>query len=1676
MNKLSLARILLVVLMIAGGSMVPADRVMGAGAVTMQADVNAFGPHSMYLAVWNYAVPTISDAMDKAPLFRLSVTNGLDRDVCAKYRLDASYDGRGYGGGIGTASGFAVFEPVLVPAGSTVHYEINTKNLSFIDQVLPDLQNKDLDINQLREKYKDQLGPFATWNVIDSGSSSDVNANDLWPVLARMDFPGGRYVLSIESWYQDAGPNGTCSATTGSWNYLEKESYTWEISKIGNVKAVYPLAMHGDLLSPTQPFNFIWSNPLLPVHVQRVDVQLVLKHGSKTIWTFRKEIPAGELSNKEYAVLFDPAKAAEELVGGETYTWRVSLSDPANIPFGITGREFAAAEESFTLSNTQPRVSISPPVKDGLSYTFSGEIRDTEDEKLRQLGYNTTRAQYCWSVAQGGSVKQSVCDTKPEVAESFTFKPSARGVYTVTLSARDQHGAVADPDVYYIDNKLPTVSLSGPVEVQLVDRAFTVSASIYDEDNDDLTLIWRVDNKIVATQAGVGGRDTVEKEFTLTTTGTHTISVEVSDGLPGTQSASFSVQVEEMAVNRTPEIQAPAALTVKDIPGLTCFDLPLMVIDDQDEDLTVGVALLSAGGSGVLASWEAEVAPNSSTTLSFCHSPALAAGEYQVRITTADKERAAAVPVLVKVTVSAEPPVLPPTAYTLSIVRPAAGTSVMVGSEVTVEAAVEPALPEDGELRFFIGTVELEQADSKTSRPHIVSTADTRSGLLLVRVEAWSKGVKVAEAVRQLSVIPVKLNFLQPAEGEYEIFDILTLEAELTGAPSEAVVSFYKDNNLLGNAYTVSRADVVKGMITFKAQAELDGMVLAAATKTVLVKRPQVTLTLSPAGTAFTAGDEVYLSAVLTGAPAAGGIGLRFYAGTLAIPVTEDGRYKYTFNKADGITGQVTLRARLVTEADGLTLAQDDLVVKVAPNRAPEVQQLSVSPAAEGLTYELTEVQSAIPLTFTAVAVDPDGDALEWSWTIAKDDAVVFETAAEDSVLAYTFDSPGLYEVQVTATDAAIRGEAAAAGSRSLRLMITRQVVGVVNTAPVLEIEPPAKNTYLAGERINVNARVSDADGDQIHVTWSLVDERGGESLILDTVAAVDCPDRQGACAPLEARLPQVKEATTYSLKAVANDMRGGSASAQLSIVVNPVVAVIPPQPVITAPEKITAGVPAVFTAGLAQSEQQGTVSFIWSAAKAGGDTYAGTGETFEVTFRQSGLHTVKLEAVNDLGGVGEATLNVAVAANQPPFLELLDGQGNSFPNPMTVTVKPGENSPVINVYAVFTDPDNSDSWDDLRRPVKWQVNPEAPFTVDTTDGADGNREVLAFGPAAPGAYLITAIIEDSLGQLTGDVKTIVIAQEQPVTDDREDDREEEGPRPPAKANVAPAVSILSTALQVTADQPTWFEAMVSDGEAGSLTLLWLVDGVPVPGSQASINLETAAGSGTGDAGGDGEDERPYRGVGRASITLKPGVYSLTARVIDAAGAQGEDTKEGVEAVTVTGVVATGKILRPLPNTKVFAGGRVDFTAMVSPLDADVQWVITDSATGVQSELSRDLSFGIDAGVPPLTVGLHEVELLVEGQSVGAPVSIEVWEAVETRARVASIYGIDREVKARLVRLDGTVQELAVGDGVLYNLYEGDEVIVDYAPRVVSRHLVIWPVVGKPIRLGTGGSYKAVLE
>lgn len=173
------------------------------------------------------------------------------------------------------------------------------------------------------------------------------------------------------------------------------------------------------------------------------------------------------------------------------------------------------------------------------------------------------------------------------------------GEYTITVTASDGESTTSKEVLIIVNKKeeAPVIDVAKPIESALIideTQGIEFSADATDLNKDPLTYAWKVDGNDVGTESSY------TYETTYDDAGTHTVKVEVSDGL-SSDSRIWSIDVNN--VNRKPVLEGLSDITAKETDTIT---ITALATDDDQDSITYDISDNRFGQEDNVFTWETD--------------------------------------------------------------------------------------------------------------------------------------------------------------------------------------------------------------------------------------------------------------------------------------------------------------------------------------------------------------------------------------------------------------------------------------------------------------------------------------------------------------------------------------------------------------------------------------------------------------------------------------------------------------------------------------------------------------------------------------------------------------------------------------------------------------------------------------------------------------------------------------------------------------------------------------------------------------------------------------------------------------------------------------------------------------------------------------------------------------
>ena len=640
-----------------------------------------------------------------------------------------------------------------------------------------------------------------------------------------------------------------------------------------------------------------------------------------------------------------------------------------------TGKE---GRDSTTIQvgppNSSPTCSISAPATDeagpeGALVPFTGEVGDVDVA----ADWLTVR----WGSDKDGELGESAPNSSGGV--TFPYADLTVDTHVVTMTVTDEVGATCAADVIYTVGTPPELTVTAPVDGEVLNETDAVSFTATVLDNEDLetdiVVAWSSDVDGEFSTQGADSSGAISFSVDTLSAGAHALTVRATDtdGLYAQTSLGITI-------NAVPT--APTVSITPD-PATTASTLTASASGSTDPD-----------GSGTVTysyAWHEDGGLSSvSTSATFPSSDTSKHSTYRVVATPSDGTGPGPTGEA-ELTIDNTAPVL--TGPTLS------ASSAQVGDTLTCTATASDADAVD------TPTVSYVWSDGSAGATYTMTSADAVGGSITCTATATATaddgdgGTDSGTATATVdNPDPVMASVtVTPSTGQ--VGDVLTCSATATDADGGTPTRTYSwTGGATGATYTILDTDDPGDVLTCTATAT--DAESGTASDTVSNTDPVMgTVSISPAS----ANNDDTLTCSATATDPDGGSPTLTYAWS---------------GSSAGSLGTVDLSTTTVASSETVTCtatASDTdgggavgTATLTTANRAPIV---SLSPSSGAVTSDT--------LTCSASASDDDGDSLTttFSWTVGGTTVSATSTASLSSTLAGAFVAGNLVACTATTAD-----------------------------------------------------------------------------------------------------------------------------------------------------------------------------------------------------------------------------------------------------------------------------------------------------------------------------------------------------------------------------------------------------------------------------------------------------------------------------------------------------------------------------------------------------------------------------------------------------------------------------------------------------------------------------------
>lgn len=885
-----------------------------------------------------------------------------------------------------------------------------------------------------------------------------------------------------------------------------------------------------------------------------------------------------------------------------------------------------------------------------------------------------------------------------------TWTPTAVGTYVLSALVTDSFGNLGvSSNISVTVNAAPSVGVTSPVSGTSLTAGVAQTVTATAAATTPSATITSVQFFANGVSLGTDTTSPYSAPWTPASAGIFSLTAIATDSV-GTQTTSPAVSITVIAAgggaNQLPTITVTVPASGASV-GVGSVNSVTATAADADGTLT-NVQFFANGVS---------IGTDSTFPYSTTWAPTVA-GTYAITAVATDNAGGSATSSTNVVTVTNG------SAPTVTVTAPSTGSAVAVNSTYTVTATAAATAPGATitSVQFFANGVSLGTDSvfpyTSTWTP---SALGTYSITAVATDSTGNQATSTANSVTVSFAGPAPtVSLTSPNSGAaYVVGQPVTMGATVgLGSSFITGVQFYVNNiNIGGGAtppngqgsipfWTASWTPAAPGSYTFTAiVTDAAGVQVTSAPVTITVSAvttPTIIIASPSNATSFAPNIQQSLVATV-GVTNASVLNVQFFANNVSLGTVTS--FPYTVNWTPATTGSYSVIAVLTTSV-GTTVTSAPVVYSVASGTLPTVTLNSPASVNVGFAQNITAIAAATQ----SGAVIRDIQFFVNGVSIGTDSTFPFSTS-------WTPVVPGSYSLTAVATDTL--------GNRQTSAAVSVAGVAVSAGAPTISIVTPINNaTVQIGTSpapvISITANANDADGTIASVQFF------ANGVSLGTITAFPYTI---AWTPISVG--------TYALTAVAIDNGGNqstsavinvTASAAGAPTVNVTTSAVSNTSTVNSPVTLSANATAAFGRTVA------SVQFFANGTAVGAADTAFPYSTIW-TPTAPGTYAITATATDDIAVSGSsASVTITITAGSPPVVSVTSpgtGATMAVGSPQTFTATATATAPATIASVQF-----------LVNGVSAGTDTTSPYSVTYT-------------PASLGAYSLTAVATDTLGNVT---------------------------------------------------------------------------------------------------------------------------------------------------------------------------------------------------------------------------------------------------------------------------------------------------------------------------------------
>lgn len=619
---------------------------------------------------------------------------------------------------------------------------------------------------------------------------------------------------------------------------------------------------------------------------------------------------------------------------------------------------------------------------------------------------------------------------------NFTSSSLLSGNYSIIARATDNNGGIANSAIIsVIINKLPTISISTPVNNSIIQEFSSIKIGVNAADQDG--SISKVEYYNGSSKLGESNIAPFEFNINSAVAGNYSFLAKAFDNNGGVSTSA----VVNVIVNKAPTINITSPVNNGVVPGGGSLTITVNAIDSDGTISKVefynGTSLI---GQSVTAPFLLTISP-------------IIVGNYSFTAKAFDNRGGVATSAIVKIKANSNP--------TVRITNPSNGAIVNEGINLVLTTAAADIDGTIAKVEFFNGSTLLGQS---TSTPFSFTINNIQAGNFQLTAKATDNdGATVVSTLVNFIVNKLPQVSITSPTNNANVVEGVNLAINVNASDQDGNISkveYYNGASLLGQStiqpYSFVINNIVAGSYTITARATDNRGAVTTSTainikvNTPINQSPSVNIISPLNNSIITAGNSFSIIANAND-PDGNITKVEFYNG--ATLLGQSISPPFTFSLTSAVKGTYFLTAKAFDNKNGI--ATSDLVTVIVKS----IPKITISSPSNN-----SVIKSNTKFNISVSAIDPDNAISKIEYYVGTNK--VGEIISQPYIFTANGLSSGNYVLLAKALD--ISGVVVAQSSVQI----------IVNSDPTVTITAPFNNTVAnEGEALLIEAAAADTDG-----------------------------------------------------------------------------------------------------------------------------------------------------------------------------------------------------------------------------------------------------------------------------------------------------------------------------------------------------------------------------------------------------------------------------------------------------------------------------------------------------------------------------------------------------------------------------------------------------------------------